>query len=127
VVFQHFCASSVFPTASPTGFEVDFTIQDAMVTADNVTIPLTNVSGSWTFDVNDQGPLEIFTAPSFSFSGTSVGSDGIDYQASCAADGGLSGTFFPGSGSTKGTLVTPLLISSPNIQQTTSMCLLPLH
>jgi hypothetical protein len=109
VVFQYFGASSVFPTATPTGFTVDFTVQNATVTADNVTIPLTNVSGAWTFNVNDQGPVETFTAPTFSLSGTGVGSDGIDYQASFKANGGLSGTFAPSPIVTSGHVGDPVI------------------
>ena len=56
VVFQYFGASSVFPTVTPTGFTVNFAIENAMITADNVTIPLTNLSGNWTFNVNDLVP-----------------------------------------------------------------------
>jgi hypothetical protein len=109
VVFQYFGQSSVYPTATPTGFTVDFTVQSAMVTADNVTIPLTDVSGAWTFNVNDQGPVETFTAPSFSFSGTGVGSNGIDYQASFTADGGMSGTFSPNPVVTQGHVGDPVI------------------
>jgi len=109
VIFHYFGESSVFPTATPTGFNIDFTVQNAMVTADNVSIPLSHLSGAWTFDVNDQGPLETFTSPSFAFSGTGVGSDGIDYQASFTADGGLSGTFAPSPVVTNGHAGDPVI------------------